>query len=316
MKKLRYSFLIMAVLAAVCFTACTNKDDDDKDLKSAIVTPKYRGGGIACTIQPQPSITLSDDSKLLSIEFTESGRAYITVEKDGRRTVLNASFTYDPENEEYTIVGDRIAGSVKRQITHATPEQFKVSITVKTAGGEISAQTTSDVAINAVKTVGNIVGDVDIISSWSVRGICIDVDGDYTFFKEFPDGDLKKILDYAIEEHNVKFSDKEKKELSKVVQYVSVSTKHITIDYSDGTSDVADWDWANSVYDKVKFELDEHSVGNKFIVSDPAVKIEFNKPKAYLNVVFSAEIHDGDKNYNSSLTLRLAQQPEFTVVEN
>ena len=67
MKKLRYSFLIMAVLAAVCFTACTNKDDDDKDLKSAIVTPKYRGGGIACTIQPQPSITLSDDSKLLSI---------------------------------------------------------------------------------------------------------------------------------------------------------------------------------------------------------------------------------------------------------
>ncbi len=319
MKKLRFSFLIMAVLAAVCFTACTNKDDDDKDLNSVIVTPKYRGGGIACTIHKVPFITtLSDGSKLLSIEFTESGRAYITVEKDGRRTVYNASFTYDYENEEYTIVGDKIAGNIKRQITHAsTDEQIKVSITIKTAGGEISAQTTSDEAISVIKTVDAMVkGDVDIISSWSVRGICIDVDGDYTFFHEFPDGDLKKIRDYAKDEHNVQFTDKEKKELSKVIQYVSVSTKHITIDYADGTSDVATWDWANSVYDRVKFELDEHSVGNKFIVSDTEVKIEFNKPKAYLNVVFSAEIHDGDKNYNSSLTLRLAQQPEFTIVEN
>ena len=310
MKKLRFSFLIMAVMTAMCFTACSSKDDDNNDPKSAIVIPKYSGGGVACTIEPESPIVLSDGSKFISVEFTESGRAYITVEKDGRRTVYNASFKY--ENGEYTIIGGRISGTIKRQTTHAS-EQFKVYITIKTAGGEISAETTSEVAINAVKTVGNMVGDVDIISSWSVRGICIDVDGDYKFFKEFPDGDLKKILDYAKTEHNVKFTAKEEKDLSKVIQYVSVSTKHITIDYADGTSDVADWDWANSVYDKVKFELDEHSVGNKFIVSDPAVKIEFNKPKAYLNVVFSAVINDGDKHYNSSLTLRLIQQPEFTI---
>lgn len=321
MKAIRFSVLIMAAMAAMCFTACTSSKDDDNnnDQKSTIVTPQYRGEeGIACFIKPDPAITLSDGSKLLSIEFTESGRAYATVEDaTGKVTTFNATFVFD--NGVYTFDGDRISGTLEDpelKTRGSNTQNFKVSITIKTAGGEISAQTTSDVAINAVKTVGNMVGDVDIISSWSVRGICIDVNGDYTFFKEFPDGDLKKILDYAKDEYNVQFTEKEEKELSKVVQYVSVSTKHITIDYSDGTSDVADWDWANSVYDKVKFELDEHSVGNKFIVSDPAVKIEFNKPMAYLNVVFSAVINDGDKHYNSSLTLRLIQQPEFTIVEN
>ena len=318
MKKLRFSFLIMAVMTAMCFTACSNKDDDSNDLKSSIVTPKYRGGGVACVIDNfDPPIELSDGSKLVSVEFTESGRAYLTVEKDSKRTIYNASFKY--ENGNYIVKGDRISGTFKDQITHDSNHyQYKVYIEIKTEGGVISAKTNSEVTIAAAKTVGNIVGDVDIISSWSVRGICIDVDGDYTFSKEFPDGDLKKIRDYAKTEHNVKFTAKEEKDLNKVIKYVSVSTKHITIDYADGTSDVATWDWASSVYDKVKFELDEHSVGNKFIVSDPAVKIEFNKPKAYLNVVFSAEINDTEENksYNSSLTLRLIQQPEFTVVEN
>jgi hypothetical protein len=312
MKKLRFSFLIMAVMTAVCFTACTNKDDDSNDVKSSIVTPKYRDGGIACIIKLNPAITLDDGSKLLSVEFTESGRAYTTIEKDGKQTTYNAPFKY--ENGNYTIDGDRVSATFKDQTTHGSQnKQYLVYITIKTASGGVLAKTDSETAINVVKTVGDLVGDVDIISSWSVRGICIDVDGDYKFFKEFPDGDLKKILNYAKTEHNVKFTEKEEKELSKVVQYVSVSTKHITIDYADGTSDVADWNWAGSLYDKVEFELDEHSVGNKFIVSDPAVKIEFNKPKAYLNVVFSAEINDGDKNYNSSLTLRLIQQPEFTI---
>ena len=326
MKKLRFSFLIMAVLAAVCFISCTNKDDDDNDQKSAIVKPKYynRDGrieGIACIIEPNPSIELTNGYKLLSFEFTESGRAYITVEKESKRTVFNASFTYDYENEEYTIVGDRISGTIKRQMTLASQnEQFKVSIKIKNEVGEISAETTSGAAIAAIKTVDAMVGgDVDIISSWIVRGIVINVDGDYNFFREFPDGDLKKILDYAKTEHEVKFTDKEEKELSKVIQYVSISTKNITIDYADGTSDVAEWDWAgSSVFDKLDIKkFQEEGMGNKFIVADRAVKIEFNKPKAYLNIVFSAVINDGDKHYNSSLTLRLAQQPEFTVpVEN
>ena len=319
MNKLRFSFIIMAVMTAMCFTACSNKDDDDSNQKSIIVKPKYydREKGIACIIDEFESpIALSNGYKLHSIEFTESGRAYINVEKDGNRTVYNAFFTYDDENQEYTIKGDLILGKIKVQSTLAsTTEKFLVSITIKTESGTVLAEVDSETAINAVKTVGDMVGDVDIISSWSVRGIVINVDGDYNFFREFPNGDLDTIRKYAEKEHNVKFTDDEKEKLSKVIQYVSVSTKHITIDYADGTSDVAEWDWAGSSLDIKKFL--EEGMGNKFIVADRAVKIEFNKPKAYLNIVFSAVINDGDKNYNSSLTLRLSQEPEFTIpVEN
>ena len=324
MKAIRFSVLIMAAMAAMCFTACTSSKDDDNnnDQKSTIVTPQYRGEeGIACFIKPDPAITLSDGSKLLSIEFTESGRAYATVkDATGKVTTFNATFVFD--NGVYTFEGDRISGTLEDpelKTRGSNTQNFKVSISITSEGGAVIATTTnSEAAITAVKTVGEMVGDVDIISSWSVRGIVINVKGDYKFFKEFPDkdhpiaGDLKNILDYA-KEQGVEFTAKEEKDLNKVIQYVSVSTQHIIIDYSDGTSDVADWDWAGSVYDKVNFALQEHSVGNKFIVNDPAVNIEFNKPKAYMNVDFSAKI-TGDKNYNSSLTLQLVQKPVFPVV--
>lgn len=315
MKAIRFSVLIMAVMTAMCFTACNNdKDDDNNDQKSSsMVTPKFKGKEIVGLYKLDPAITLSNGYKMLSIEFTESGRAYVTVENAmGKRTTFNASFTY--ENGEYTLSGDRISGKIRDLATKGSQSmEFKVTLSIKTEEGEILTQTTSEAAISAMKTVGDLVGDVDIISSWSVRGIEIIVDGDYNFFKEFPDGDLKKILDYAKGE-GVEFTEKEEKDLSKVIQYVSVSTQHITIDYADGTSDVADWNWAGSVYDKVNFELLEHGMGNKFIVSDPEVKIEFNKSKAYLNVVFNAKI-TGDKNYDASLTLRLAQMPEAPTVD-
>ena len=308
MKKLRFSFFVMAVLAAVCFTACTNKDDDSNDQKSTIVPPKYKGKTF--TLKFDEPVLLSNNMRLHSFELTESGRAYLEVEDvAGKKTFYNANFKI--EDGKYVLSGN-VEGTIEDVTVRSESEnvQFKVNITIKTNNSTVIAQTTSDAAINAVKTVGEIVGDVDIISSWSVRGIMIDVTGDYTFSKDFPDGDLKKILNYAKTEHHVEFTEKEEKELSKVIQYVSVSTKHVTIDYADGTSDVADWDWAGSVYDKVNFVLKEHDMGNKFIVSDPAVKIEFNKPKAYLNIVFSASI-TGEKNYDASLRLLLAQKPEF-----
>lgn len=323
MKKMRIYYLAMAVMTAVCITSCDDKKDDDiKDAKqSVIVTPKYSEQ--ACVIRTKEVVIKNQGKKLNFIEFAESGKVYMELQDEvsGAKSIVNDKFTFDKNSNTYTFPesNNYIKGSVKELpvMKAETDTKVEVDFTIKLSSGiTLEMKTTADVAIEAIKVIGDKKGDQDVLSTWKMRSIGIKLyegdseDGFSKVFRAGADGvDLKDILAEA-KDQGVEFSDDEEKPLQKTVQFVSVTSTHIYIDYSDGTSDGADWNWVNSsLSDKINMKLIERGMGNKFIVDDPSVGIEFAKDKGYLTISLNANV-SGDKSYRAILELHLEQVSE------
>ena len=305
MKKIRFYYLAVAVMTAMCLIACNDNDEEGgkENEESAIATPKYAEQ--ACKFVLDEPVLMSDGRKLSSIEMTESGRIYVEL-KDNRNRIAYYSDSYRYNNGVYTCAGKHIKGTVTEVPTRAGERtSIKVNLTVILDSGTLTMETTADVALAVMKVVSDKHGDSDIISTWKPRAVVIDIDG---VFKEFPGGDLDNIRKEA-EAQGVELNEEDRKVLKKVVEYVTVSTNMLSIDYTDGTSDVADWDWVNSIYDKIDLKLKDAGMGNKFIVDDPSVNVEFSKPQGYMNLTISATITDS-KKHEAAMTLRLEQVRE------
>ncbi|MBO4268992.1 MAG: hypothetical protein J5869_06445 [Bacteroidaceae bacterium] len=305
MKKIRFYYLAVAVMTAMCLIACNDNDEEGgkENEESAIATPKYAEQ--ACKFVLDEPVLMSDGRKLSSIEMTESGRIYVEL-KDNRNRIAYYSDSYRYNNGVYTCAGKHIKGTVTEVLTRAGERtSIKVNLTVILDSGTLTMETTADVALAVMKVVSDKHGDSDIISTWKPRAVVIDIDG---VFKEFPGGDLDNIRKEA-EAQGVELNEEDRKVLKKVVEYVTVSTNMLSIDYTDGTSDVADWDWVNSIYDKIDLKLKDAGMGNKFIVDDPSVNVEFSKPQGYMNLTISATITDS-KKHEAAMTLRLEQVRE------
>lgn len=292
-------------MTAMCLIACNDNDEEGgkENEESAIATPKYAEQ--ACKFVLDEPVLMSDGRKLSSIEMTESGRIYVEL-KDNRNRIAYYSDSYRYNNGVYTCAGKHIKGTVTEVLTRAGERtSIKVNLTVILDSGTLTMETTADVALAVMKVVSDKHGDSDIISTWKPRAVVIDIDG---VFKEFPGGDLDNIRKEA-EAQGVELNEEDRKVLKKVVEYVTVSTNMLSIDYTDGTSDVADWDWVNSIYDKIDLKLKDAGMGNKFIVDDPSVNVEFSKPQGYMNLTISATITDS-KKHEAAMTLRLEQVRE------
>lgn len=304
MKQIRFYHLAMAVMTAMCVAACSDKNDSKDNEESAIVTPKYAEQ--ACKLILNKPVLMSDGSMLSSVELTESGRIYLEL-KDSKGKVSCYSDSYSYKGGVYTCSGKHIRGTVTDLTTHAgVNASIKLNLSIiLPSGGIVKMETDVDTALEVVKIVSDKHGDNDIVSTWKPRSIVIDIDG---VFKEFPGGNLDNVRKEA-EAQGVELNDEDRKVLKKVVEYVTVSPNILTIDYTDGTSDVADWDWVNSIYDKISLKLKDAGMGNKFIVDDPSVNVEFSKPQGYMNLTISATVTDS-KKHDAALTLRLEQVPE------
>lgn len=340
MKKMRFYYLAVAVMTVMCFTACNDKKDDDNNdngnKPSAIVTPKFAEQ--ACVIKPSQDksfLIKSEGKKLNSIEFAESGKVYVELqdEETGEKTLVNGNYTHDDTNG-FTITPSKptngspsgksiqVRGSLKELAVKASPlSKFMVDLTIilpLPSGNDLTLtmKTSAETALEAVKEYGPKNGDTDVFSTWQVRGITIELDdlgSDNDFYKDFPAGSdgvaLKDILKEA-KEQGVKFTADEEKPFQKTVQFVSVTASRIYIDYADGTSDGATWNWVNTTLsNKINMKLLEEGMGNKFIVDDPSVGIEFAKDKGYLNISLNANV-SGNKSYKAKLVLRLSQIAE------
>ena len=324
MKKMRFYYLAMAVMTVVCITSCDDKKDDDiKDAKqSVIVTPKYSEQ--ACVIRTKEVDIKNLGKKLNFIEFAESGKVYMELQDEvsGAKSIVNDKFTFDKNSNTYIFpksTNQYIKGYVKELPVNKAEAGTKVEVDVPielSSGKTLEMKTTADVAIEAIQVIGDKKGDKDVLSTWKMRSIGIKLyegDSEDGFSKVFHAGangvDLKDILAEA-KDQGVEFSPDEEKPLQKTVQFVSVTSTHIYIDYSDGTSDGADWNWVNSsLSDKINMKLIERGMGNKFIVDDPSVGILFAKDKGYLTISLNANV-SGDKSYRAILELHLEQVSE------
>lgn len=312
MKKLSISCLAMFAMAAMFVTSCSKEKEEngekDNNEENAIVTPKYIEQ--ACTIVPITPIKMTDERDMTSIEMSESGKIYVELEDaDGRITVYNDTYTYS--NKVYKCSGKYIEGTVT-EIETLAKVSFQVDLTIVRPNGE-RVESTATEMVEAMKDNAEPTGDPDVISTWTIRGISIDLknanDSKESYFKSFTSGDLNEIRAYA-EEKGVTFNAEDKEALNKSIECVTFRNEEIKFDYSDGTSDAANWSWKDNDYSEISIELRDENMGNKFLSSDPSVQMNFNKAKGYLNIVLKATIKDKNKTYNASLTLLLQQESE------
>lgn len=300
--------MVMAAMTVLSVTSCSKDDDDKGNGKSNIETPKYADQ--ACTINPKEGIALSNGDKINTIDLSESGKVYFEKKTpEGKTTVLNG--TYTVENNVYKCKGKNFEGEVETQITRASQDlKVKVTLKITDADGNEVTSTAQDF-VDAVKETFAATGDGDIISTWKVRGLSVEVtgkDSQNSGFKDFPSGDLNKIVEEAIAQ-GATFTDEEKASLNKTLEAVTFRSDKVTFDYNTGESDVAKWRWtdvATSQEIAITFDAD---MGNKFMVNDPSVAVEFNKEKKYMNITLGAKLK-GSKDLNASLVILLVQQAE------
>ena len=318
MKK-TFFYLAMAVATAISLTACSSDDDDDNggggssSGKSAIVTPKYTEQ--ACNVKPNTPIEMGSGYALQAIDLSESGRCYLTLKTpDNDAKCFNGN--YKVNGDKFELNGKLLYGSFK--MTKGAKSRagegvtLVVNITITLPDGtKLSADTDLQGGIDAIKSIpgyNGSTGDPDIISTWKVRGMIIDLKGDVTAFKTFSNGDLRNVRDEA-EKQGAEFTASERKDFEKTIEYVTVKKDVITIDYSDGTSDEGSWSWAGSKAEEFNLKMLSKNYGNKFIVEQSKAGVEWQKANGYLNIKLEAKI-SGSKNYTAYLTLQLVQAAE------
>ena len=317
MKKTLF-YMAVAVMTALTMTSCSSDDDNNnnedsgKSGKSALVTPKYVDQ--ACKLTPSTPLTLGNGYSLQTIDISESGRCYFTIKNTSTNdfTCLSSNFTTDGEN--YAVEGKLVKGSLKISKGSRANESVKLTVTVTFTlpdGTQLQGDTGVDGAIEAIKTIPNYAGptgDPDIISTWKVTGLIIDLKGDVNLFKIFKSGYLGSIRDEA-KKQGAEFTPSEEKDFEKTVEFVTIKKDILTIDYSDGTSDSGSWSWASGQAESFNLKMLSKDMGNKFIVQDSKAGVEWQKENSLLNVKLEAKI-TGSKNYMAYLTMQMVQVAE------
>ena len=310
MKKVGIFCFVMAAMTCMCFTSCSkDSDDDNKGGSSKIVTPLFAEQ--ALTITPETPIVMNNGESINNVSMSESGGVFIeAADGQGGLTVYNGSFTYN--EGVYNCQGQNFQGTVTTQESRAAA-RVKIDIVFIEENGDTVRSANPVSFISAVLDKGTKTGDGDIVSTWKVRKMRLELSGEISLSKDFEGGNLKALCDEAVNNGAV-MTDSEIAEFDKVLKSVTFRTSKLTFDYSNGKSDAATWNWVGTAYDKISIKLVDRGMGNKFLVDDPAVSVEFNKAKGFMNISFAAKI-TGSKNYDAILTFMLSQQADVTAAQ-
>ena len=329
MKK-NFFYFAFAAVAAISLTACSS-DDDSNDGGSTTPTvnlPRptnadnaavytFAGGGVtsSTTVQGEEHAPV-----LNSLEVTESEQVLFQITQIDntpfyvidRPTVVGNTFTFNSDKVKGTVQRiERVAATRQGIVEYALILNF----TIYQAGTPIEFKTPAE-GVPATKqpTPAPSTSDINttsLVRTWNILGATldlIDLSKNETYFMEFASKNgifnLKEVLDEA-KKRDVTFSEKEEKDLNRKIVSISLTqSKNFIIAYSDGTDDVATWDWENAEKTAFKIRLKEGSTGNKFINDETLMETAFSDNKCNLMMKIKFD-DDSNKKWDASLLLKL-----------
>ena len=191
--------------------------------------------------------------------------------------------------------------------TRATSTKVVVSVYLNIVLPNIGAVTfsTDDETVEAQQKTEPQSGNTmrsNLCRTWKVLGTIIDLEGDVNVFKEFKGGNLKALCDEAVRQ-GADLTAEEQARFNKVVESITLTNAGlIVIEYTDGTVDAGDFQWANAQYDSFKIMLKDEGMGNKFLANNTIVTSEFRGDRC--NLKCTTDIR-GSKNFKAAMTLQL-----------
>lgn len=307
---MKKNILYMALVAFVAFAnvACSSDDESEENYTPTLNTPKYENEAVAFTISPTANIStnVANAPAMTGVNITESGQ--VVFELDGGKTFKTYNIA-SISGDTYTLADNR--GTI-RKVTAAvrtrgsSTVQLIINVTIELENGQPCNYNTGDDGVNAEETTPPAGSTVEsyLCRTWSILGVTIEYqeDGKEAVFREFDNGNLKEVADYA-NEQGAGLTDSELEELNRNISTVVVDKNGlILINYTNRPGDAAKWSWANSEQTRLKIQLKDSEMGNKFLSDKTTIDIAFKDTRCVLKLESRIT---GTTNYNVALALLL-----------
>ena len=305
-------YMAMAACVAFANVACSNDDDKTDNYTPSLNTPKYENEAVAFTI-PEASAanittSVANAPALTGVNITESGQAVF--ELGGGKTFKTYKIT-SISDDTYTLEN----GTIKKVSSAAAPTRgtssvmLIINVIIELENGQSCNYNTGDDAVSVEATTSSESSSVEnnLCRTWKIQGVTIEYqeDGEDAVFREFDNGNLREVAEYA-NDQGAGLTNDELAELDRIISNVVVDKSGlIVINYTNRPSDAAKWSWANNEQTQLNIKLKDSEMGNKFLNDNTTIGIAFKDKRCVLKLKTRVT---GNKNYNVALALRLISE--------
>lgn len=315
-----FFYLSLAVITATCMTACGDDEDDAaQPAPVTLKTPANAEKAVQYSLQTALEASSSEDVPALQgLNFTESGKMLLELRnpEDGKLSYIMEDATL--AGNVYTLNGSKARGTVtvvtngaRSRATGTDQLIIDLSVTYSTTSTVTytSGNTTVTVTTTTIST-GDEAMD-RLARTWKISGAILDLRSKTKDIKAYEEFDsrgglfyLEDVLAEALDQ-NVNLSPSEQEEFKRVVKSVTITKSGVlTVDYADGTEDVAGWQWANTEKTAIRITLKDEEMGNKFFSNDSKITVAFSDTRCNLKLDTSVK-DNSNSNWEVSLTLKL-----------
>lgn len=315
MRKNLVLFALMAVFSS-SFIACSNDEEAETNYAVNLNTPANAEKAMLYELPVALPAVSGSIYQLKSFEITESSKIVVEVRDSETQRPHYVMGDVRQDGDIYYLSGDKLNGTIKIassnvRTTRGSNSSLEFNITIM-LGEMVSYITENGTTIEA--TVTNTINiDEEVMNNlsrtWNILGVIVDIKGEnIKAYEEFDSHhgvfDLKDVLDEAALQ-GVNFSDDDRKSLNRKVKSVTVTkSQKFIVSYVDGGEDVAEWLWADNNKTRLKINLKDQDMGNKFLTNETKLQIAFRDDRC--NIRLETKITDNNgKLWEGSLTLKL-----------
>lgn len=325
MKRMKKTLFFFAVAACVAFANISCGSDDGGS---------GGGGGSIPTFDP-PSMTeeaakyeITDfeinrteegvpvTATLMGVSVTESGKVVVEFLLNGR--VRCATYNVALTGDVYVITDSNnkvvgkfsMAKSVAMAPTRAdSPIQMNITIEIEVPGlGTLKFDTAEtpivvSKVVDAIKAGGTSL--TNIARTWKVAQMKLSLDGDITPLSMLEESGKLSVFVAEIKKRDTGFSEADIDKLNKEIKSITLDKNGmLSIEYTEGLSDAAVWNWDAADFSKIGIELRDSEMGNKFLSDNSSINLRFNNVGCTFTLTTNLEGYNHN-NYIATLVLVL-----------
>ena len=217
-------------------------------------------------------------------------------------------------NGVYAFNGSKMKGTVTVVESRATgTEQLLVRLVATFSREEIVTYDNGDEPVTVTTTTTSTGDEATdrLCRTWKVLGAILDLKSDRQNVKAYEEFDsrgglfyMEDVLEEALRQ-NVRLTEKEQEEFKRVIKSITITKSgKFSIDYADGTEDVADWEWANAEKTAFTIKMNGEDMGNKFLSDDSRITVAYKDNRCNLKLATTVT-DNNSKKWDVVLTLKL-----------
>lgn len=315
MKK-NFLYFGMAACVAMCMLSCGSDDSDSPATPSqtVIAEPTHAKDAVAFVI-PKDKVTSTQTVTneegqevnvcLTSVDITEGQKAVfeLTTETEGKTKLKYVAYNCELTGNVYTVKDNngKVLGTIEKDVTRGSSSvSISISVKINVPGlGEVEFVTDDPVVVQAVvDAIVKTVNTINLCRNWNIQRmkltLVFDDKNKADASRLENSGNLSNFIELA-ENNGVNLTDNDKKHLQKTISSVDIDKNLalFTINYSNGESDAANWEWVNNTNEQqIRIKLKDGDMGNKFLKDNSVIEVQFPEGQNMCILILSTRLEE------------------------